>query len=271
MSPAPEPVRPADQSPDPVPVRVDDHGPVRVIRVDRPDRRNALDLATKSALASALRAAEADGTVGAVVLTGSDRYFVAGTDIGELARLSVADHLRLRTGEVFDVVDQLDKPTIAAVEGFALGGGCELALACDLVVAGESARFGQPEIRVGLVPGAGGLSRLVRAAGRHRALRFVLTGDQVGATEAYGLGIVSEIVPDGHALTQAVSLAERILAFSRLSVTLIRQVARAAENEPLTGAVETERRSFQLMFGTRDHDEGLRAFLERREPRFTGE
>ncbi|MEE6264018.1 enoyl-CoA hydratase-related protein [Plantactinospora sonchi] len=258
-------------NPVPEPVRVDDHGPIRVIRVDRPDRRNALDLATKSALVSALRAAEADERVGAVVLAGADRYFVAGTDIEELARLSVADHLRLRTGEVFDVVERLEKPTIAAVEGFALGGGCELAIACDLVVAGESARFGQPEIRVGLVPGAGGLSRLVRAAGRHRALRFVLTGDQVGAAEAYGLGIVSEVVPDGQALSHAVTLAERIFAFSPLSVTLIRQAARAAENEPLTGAIETERRSFQAMFGTRDHHEGLRAFLDRREPRFTGE
>ncbi|MEV4628194.1 enoyl-CoA hydratase-related protein [Micromonospora sp. NPDC049523] len=255
----------------PARVRIEDHGAVRVVAVDRPARRNALDLATKTALISALRAAEADGTVGAVVLTGSDRYFVAGTDIEELARLTPADHLRLRTGEVFDVVERLSKPTIAAVEGFALGGGCELAIACDLVVAGESARFGQPEIRVGLVPGAGGLSRLVRAAGRHRALRFVLTGDQIGASEAGELGIVSEVVPDGTARTHAIELAERLLAFSPLSVTLIRQIARAAENEPLTGAIELERRSFQTMFGTRDHDEGLRAFLEHRDPQFTGE
>jgi enoyl-CoA hydratase len=253
------------------PVRIEDRGAVRVIAVDRPERRNALDLATKSALISALRAAEADDGVGAVVLTGSDRYFVAGTDIEELARLTAADHLRLRTGEVFDIVERLSKPTIAAVEGFALGGGCELAIACDLVVAGESARFGQPEIRVGLVPGAGGISRLVRAAGRHRALRFALTGDQVGAAEARDLGIVSEIVPDGSALTHATELAERLLSFSPLSVTLIRQIARAAENEPLAGAIEFERRSFQTMFGTRDHTEGLQAFLERRDPQFTGE
>lgn len=162
------------------PVMVEDNGPIAVIRVNRPGKLNALNLATKSRLVDAFRAADADGTVRVVVLTGTPTVFVAGTDIAEMTRLQPTDHLIQRTGEVFDVLDKLSKPTIAAVEGFALGGGCELALAADIVIAGVGAQFGQPEIRVGLIPGAGGTHRLVKMAGRQRALRLLLTGDRIG-------------------------------------------------------------------------------------------
>lgn len=253
------------------PLLIEDRGDIRIVRVNRPEARNALNLATKSALIDAFRAADADDSVRAIVLTGSEKYFVAGTDISEMVTLTPADHLNRRTGDFIEVLDAVTKPVIAAVEGYALGGGCELALATDIVIAGESAKFALPEIKVGLVPGAGGLSRLVKMVGRRRALRMVLTGDQIGAAEALGLGIVSEIVPDGTAVDAALELATRILAFSPLSIAVIKQVSRTAENSPLRDSIAFERRSFQWIFGTADHTEGLTAFLEKRPAQFKGQ
>jgi enoyl-CoA hydratase len=243
---------------------------VRVVRINRPDKRNALDLATKRALADRLRDAGADPAVRAVVLTGAGGNFVAGTDIAEMATLSPTDHLLEQTGAVFGVVDDLEVPVIAAVEGYALGGGCELALCCDIVVAAASARFGQPEIKVGLVPGAGGLSRLVQRVGRSRALLVTLTGDMIDARSALEMGIASVIVDDGAAETTAVEIAARIAAHPVLNVRAIRTVARHAENAPLATAIQLERTTFQLLFDTDDHAEGLRAFTERRAPRYEG-
>lgn len=243
---------------------------IRVISVHRPERRNALDLRTKELLTEALVEADRDPQVCAVVLAGSDTVFVAGTDVAEMATLAPTDHLVRQTGRLFGVLEDLQTPTIAAVEGYALGGGCELAMACDLVVAGASARFGQPEIRVGLVPGAGGLSRLVQRAGRARALRMVLTGESVGAAEARDLGVVGDVVDDGHARQEAVRLAATVAAQAPLNVRAVRKVARHAENAPLTSAVELERTTFQLLFDTDDHAEGLNAFLDKRGPTYSG-
>lgn len=259
--------------PEPVvedPVVIEDRGPIRIVRVHRPDKRNALNLATKRRLVAAFRAAEEDPAVRVIVLTGSDVVFVAGTDIAEMAQLRPTDLILERAGEVFEVLDHLTKPTIAAVEGFALGGGCELALATDVVVAGQGARFGQPEIRVGLIPGAGGIHRLVRMVGRQRALRLLLTGDHVGADEAHGLGIVSEVVPGGEALDRAVALAHQLLGMPPLSLHLIKELSRNAEDAPLRSGLLLERRAFQLVFDSEDHSEGLHAFLERRKPVYTG-
>ncbi len=243
---------------------------VRILRINRPDKRNALNLATKRALIAALTAADADPAVSVVVLAGAGDVFVAGTDIAEMAGLTPTDHLTQDTGAVFSVLDRLGKPVIAAVEGYALGGGCELAMACDIVVAGASARFGQPEIRVGLVPGAGGLSRLVQRAGRAQALRLALTGEPVTAQAAYQMGIVSEIVADGAAVPSAVELAAVIAAQPPLNVRTIRAVARHAEGAPLDTAIALERSMFQLTFDSDDHAEGLRAFLDRRNPVYQG-
>lgn len=248
----------------------DDLDGVRVLRVNRPAKRNALNLETKALLARELQRADADPAVGAIVLTGDERAFVAGTDIAEMAALTPTDHLVRETGRVFTVLDELGTPVIAAVEGYALGGGCELALACDFVVAGESARFGQPEIRVGLIPGAGGLSRLVQRAGRARALRMVLTGEPVTAAEAKEIGIVSDIVPDGQALAAASELAAAIAAQPPLNVRAIRKIARHAEAAPLGTAIELERTTFQLLFDTADHAEGIAAFLDKRTPSYEG-
>ncbi len=252
------------------PVLAHDSGAVRVIRINRPAKRNALNLEVKDLLSQHLQRADADPDVRAIVLTGDARAFVAGTDIAEMAELTPTDHLVRETGRVFTVLDELDTPVIAAVEGYALGGGCELAMACDFAVAGESAKFGQPEIRVGLIPGAGGLSRLVQRAGRARALRMALTGEPVTAADAKEIGIVSDVVPDGQALDAATAMATAIAAQPPLNVRAVRKIARHAEAAPLGTAIELERTTFQLLFDTADHAEGITAFLDKRAPRYEG-
>lgn len=243
---------------------------VRVIRINRPTAKNALNLATKGQLIYALSEADADAGVRVVVLTGSSDVFVAGTDIRELASLTPTDHIVGATGRVFDVLDDFAKPTIAAVEGYAIGGGCELAMACDLVIAGRSARFGQPEIRVGLIPGSGGVSRLVQKAGRARALAMILTGTLIDADAAHSAGIVSVVCADQDAERTALDIAESISSKPELNIRAIRKIARTAENAPLRTAIELERAMFQTLFDTTDHLEGLTAFIEKREPVYRG-
>lgn len=250
--------------------RSGDGAGVRVVRINRPAKRNALNRETKELLAAVLTEADADPTVHAIVLTGDERAFVAGTDLAEMATVTPTDHLVSNTGRVFTVLDELGTPVIAAVEGYAYGGGCELAMACDFVVAGASAKFGQPEIRVGLIPGAGGLSRLVQRAGRARALRMVLTGEPIDADAAREVGIVSDIVDDGRAVEVAVELATAIAAAPPLNVRAIRKVARHAEAATLNTAIELERTTFQLLFDTADHSEGIDAFLSKRAAVYEG-
>lgn len=247
----------------------DDFG-VRTIRINRPEARNALNLETKNLLVDALCQARTDNAVVAVVLTGANGVFVAGTDIKELAELSPTDHLIHDTGRVFNAVDEMNKPMIAAVEGYALGGGCELAMACDLVIAGQSAKFGQPEIRVGLIPGAGGMSRLVKRAGRARALYLGLTGDLIDAAEARVDGLVSKVCADGEAEAVAIGLARSIAVKPQINVRAIRKIARTAESAPLSTSIDLERSMFQTIFDTVDHAEGLAAFLEKRDPSYQG-
>lgn len=243
---------------------------VAIVRIERAARRNALNLQVKTELIAALQAACADPAVAAIVLTGSGGYFVAGTDIGEMATLSPTDHQRLDTDRVFHVVRQSPKPVIAAVEGYALGGGCELALACDLIVAAEDARFGQPEIRVGIMPGAGGTQAFVRAMGRHRAMKLLLTGEPVAARDALALGLLSEVVADGAALAAATELAGRIVAMPPLAVAAIRDLVRKGPDLPLDAALAMERQAFVLLFGSEDQKEGMRAFLDKRQPVYHG-
>ncbi|MFD9663540.1 enoyl-CoA hydratase-related protein [Rhodococcus sp. NPDC059968] len=243
---------------------------IRIVRITRPAVRNALNLTTKALLVQELSDADADANVRAIVLTGDAGVFVAGTDLKEMFTFRPTDHLTYEPGRVFSVLDTLGTPVIAAVEGYALGGGCELAMACDLVVAGASAKFGQPEIRVGLIPGAGGLSRLVQRAGRARALRMVLTGEPVDAMTAQQLGIVSDVVADGATTEAAIAIAATIVKQPPLSIRSIRAVARHAENAPLATAIELERTSFQLLFDTADHSEGIAAFLDKRTPTYEG-
>ncbi len=243
---------------------------IAVLSIERPERRNALNLAIKGKLADEVDALAADEAVRVIVLTGSESFFVAGTDIGEMVDMTPDDHTRLKTERAFNTLRQCRKPIIAAVEGYALGGGCELALCCDLIVAGTSARFGQPEIRVGIMPGACGTQRLPRIAGPYRAMKMLLTGEPVSAAEALSMGMVSEVVPDGSALDRALALAETIASMPPLSVLAIKEVVQAGQNLPLEGALALERKAFQLLFDTGDQKEGMRAFLEKRKPVFRG-
>ena len=242
---------------------------VAVVTLSRPARRNALNLQVKRELVDALEGALADAEVAAIVLTGAGGYFVAGTDIAEMADMRPIDHVLQRSGHLFEVVRGASKPIIAAVEGYALG-GCELALACDLIVAAEDARFGQPEIKVGIMPGAGGTQRLLRAAGRYKAALWALTGEMIPASEAYAANLVSRLVPSGQALDAARKIALQIAGMPPLAVQAIREALQLGADAPLDTALSLERRLFERLFDTADQREGMRAFLEKRAAVFGG-
>ena len=243
---------------------------VAVLTIDRPARRNALNLEVKRLLTEQVLALGADDAVKVIVLTGAGAYFVAGTDIDEMLDMTPTSHTLDATDKVFTTLRHSSKPLIAAVEGYALGGGCELALACDLIVAAEGARFGQPEIRVGIMPGAGGTQRLLRTIGKYQALRMMLTGEAITAAQAFACGMVSELCPDGEALQRALALATTIAAMPPLAVRAIREVMQQGQDAPLESALLLERKAFQLLFDTEDQQEGMRAFLEKRTPQFQG-
>jgi enoyl-CoA hydratase len=243
---------------------------IAVLTINRPERRNALNLDVKRRLANIVEELAADPTVRVVVLTGARGVFVAGTDIAEMAAMTPTEHSLRETDLMFTVLRRFPKTLIAAVEGYALGGGCELALACDMIVAGGKAKFGQPEIRVGIMPGAGGTQRLLRTVGRYRAMKLILTGEPVTADEALSMGMLSEVVPDGTALDRALELAETILRMPPLAVLAIKEVMRLGQDVPLETALALERKTFQLLFDTGDQKEGMRAFLEKRTALYSG-
>ena len=243
---------------------------IAVLTINRPERRNALNLDVKRRLADIVEELAADPTVRVVVLTGARGVFVAGTDIAEMAAMTPTEHSLRETDRMFTVLRRFPKTLIAAVEGYALGGGCELALACDMIVAGGKAKFGQPEIRVGIMPGAGGTQRLLRTVGRYRAMKLILTGEPVTADEALSMGMLSEVVPDGTALDRALELAETILRMPPLAVLAIKEVMRLGQDVPLETALALERKTFQLLFDTGDQKEGMRAFLEKRNALYSG-
>jgi enoyl-CoA hydratase/carnithine racemase len=243
---------------------------IATVTIDRPARRNALNMTVKRQLADAVARCSADPAVRVVVLTGAGGFFVAGTDIVEMEAMRPGDHLEQETDRVFIVLRQCPKILVAAVEGYALGGGCELALCCDMIVAGAGARLGQPEIRVGIMPGAGGTQRLVRVMGRYRAMKLILTGAPILAEEALSLGMVSEVVPAGTALTRATELARDVAGMPPLAVRAIKEVVALGTDVPLDTALALERKAFMLLFDTQDQQEGMRAFLEKRRPVFEG-
>jgi enoyl-CoA hydratase/carnithine racemase len=245
-------------------------GGVRLLTINRPQWKNALNLDVKRRIAAAAQELATDPTVRAIVITGAGDCFAAGTDIAEMEAMTPVRHTLDATDRMFVALRQCPKPMVAAVEGYALGGGCELALTCDLVVAAEGARLGLPEIKVGVMPGAGGLQRLVRTIGKYRTLRLVLTGDAVGAPEAHALGLVSEVTPDGGALVRALELAATIAAMPPLAVASIKEAVQFAGDASFEASLALERRLFQILFDSADQKEGMRAFLEKRPPKFTG-
>ena len=244
---------------------------VALVSIDRPDVRNALNFALLAELADALQALDADDTCRVVVLTGvGDKAFAAGADIGELADQTPE---RLAADGNFDSWERIAAvglPVIAAVRGYALGGGCELAMSCDLIIAGDDARFGQPEIRIGVMPGAGGTQRLARAVGRGLAMELILTGRMLGAEDARVAGLVNRVVPAAETVTVALDLAAQIAAMPPLAVRAAKQAILAAAELPLAEGLRRERAAFFALFATQDQREGMAAFLEKRPPTWTG-
>lgn len=245
-------------------------GRVGLVLLNRPARRNALSISLRKGVADAVQALDADDDIRAIVIGGDERAFAAGADLGELADMVPLDPRFEDLAVMRRACDACGKPLIAAVRGYALGGGCELAMMCDLVVAGQGAIFAQPEVRVGIMPGAGGTQRFLRAAGKVRALRWLLTGEAFTAAQAEAMGIVSEVVPDDQVMERSVVLARKIAAQPAKAVTAIREAIRAGDNAPLETALMIENRLFQMLFATADQREGMGAFLEKREPSFTG-
>ena len=243
---------------------------VALLRFNRPKQLNALNGQVMDELCSALEALDRDEAIRVMVVTGNERAFAAGADIGEMATATPVDMLRGNRIAQWDRVRRISKPVIAAVAGWCLGGGCELAIALDLIIAAESARFGQPEINLGVIPGAGGTQRLARAIGKSTAMEMILTGEPIDAREAHRLGLVSRIVPNELLVEDALELAAKIATKSPLALRLAKEAVNAAYEMTLTDALAHERRLFYLLFASEDQKEGMAAFLEKRDPDFTG-
>jgi enoyl-CoA hydratase len=241
-----------------------------LVRLNRPKQLNALNGPTMDALCAALEELDADESVRVIVVTGSERAFAAGADIGEMADASAVDMLRSNRIGQWDRVRKIGKPVIAAVNGWCLGGGCELAMTLDLIVAGEGARFGQPEINIGVIPGAGGTQRLTRAIGKGRAMEMILTGEPIAAGEARDRGLVARVVPDELVVEDSLALAAQMATRSPLALRLAKEAVNAAYEMGLTQALAHERRLFYLLFASEDQKEGMAAFVEKRTPDFKG-
>lgn len=243
---------------------------VAVVTINRPERRNALNMEIKTRIADAIMALTAEKSVRVIVLRGAGRYFVAGTDIAEMLSMTSTDHINLETDRVFKTLRKCPKILIAAVEGYALGGGCELALCCDMIVAGENAKFGQPEIKVGIMPGAGGTQILARAMGKYRAMQLALTGEYFSSTEAFNAGLISDVVKDGSVLDKSIAMAQTIVSMPPLAVKKIKDVMNVGMDISLEAGLSLERNAFIQLFDTNDQKEGMQAFLDKRTPQFTG-
>jgi enoyl-CoA hydratase len=245
-------------------------GPVATVTLNRPQALNALNAPLLGELVDALTKLDADEAVRCIVLTGNERAFAAGADIKEMADASSVDMLRRNALARYDAVRKIAKPIIAAVSGWALGGGCELAMACDMIVASETARFGQPEINIGIMPGAGGTQRLTRALGKARAMELILTGDYLSAQEAHARGLVNRIAPPELYLEEAQKLARRIAAQPPVAVRLAKDAVLKAQDLSIEEGLDYERRVFYLLFATEDQKEGMAAFVEKRPPQWKG-
>lgn len=250
---------------------IEGHEGVALVTIDRPEARNALSFALLAQLADALESLDADGRTRVAIVTGAgDRAFAAGADIVELAD-QTPDRLRAE-GQFasWDRIGAIGIPLIAAVRGFALGGGCELAMTCDLIVAGDDARFGQPEIKIGVMPGGGGTQRLTRAIGIARAMELVLTGRMIDAADAHAAGLVTSVVPAADVVDAALTLADTIASMPPLAVRAAKRSVLAAAELPLSAGLRAEREAFFDLFGTEDQREGMRAFQDKRPPTWTG-
>jgi len=249
-------------------ILVERRGRVGLVTLNRPEALNALNKATMDELVAAVSGMDADPGVGAVVLTGSGKAFAAGADIKEMASKGYMEMYYADWFRGWEDLTRLRIPLIAAVSGFALGGGCELAMMCDMIIAGDNAKFGQPEINLGVVPGMGGSQRLTRAVGKAKAMDMILTGRFIGAEEAERSGLVSRVVPAGDTVEEALKAAEVIASKSKPAAMLAKEAVNAAFETGLAQGVLFERRLFHSLFATEDQKEGMAAFTEKREPEF---
>jgi enoyl-CoA hydratase len=253
-------------------ILVEREGRVAILTVNRPDKLNALNEQVRVDMLAALAQIEADDSVGVVVITGAgEKSFIAGADIGEFAgRTPFDQRYAMRSPRIFDIMSSFPKPVIAMINGFCLGGGCELALSCDFRIASEKARFGQPEIKLGIIPGGGGTQRLSRLVGTGQAMRLILSGDMIDAAEASRIGLVEMVVPAEELRAKTLELANRIAGMSPLTLKVAKEAIRASEKMGIEEGVNYERDLFCLCFSTADKEEGVKAFLEKRQPQWTG-
>lgn len=241
------------------------------ISLNRPKELNALNPQLMGELLSALQKLDQDPAVRVIILTGNDQAFAAGADIRQMADLSSVDMIQKNQFQVWDDMARISKPVLAAVSGYALGGGCELAMMCDLIIASDTAKFGQPEVKIGTIPGAGGTQRLTRAIGKAKAMELILSGRFMSATEALQFGLVARIFSVESYLAETITLASEIAALPPIAVRLAKEAVNRAYESNLTEGMAFERRNFYLTFSSSDQKEGMKAFLEKRKPNFNGQ
>ena len=244
---------------------------VAIVEIHRPEARNALNLELRQQFSEAFQYLSKLDAVKAIVLTGGEKVFAAGADIKDFTTVTTAQMYLRHTEQYWQSIVDCPKPIIAAVNGYALGGGCELAMHADIIIAGENAKFGQPEVKLGLMPGAGGTQRLLRAIGKFKTMLLVLSGKFITAQEACQMGLVSEVVSDDQTLPHALELAKTIAGFAPIAVQQIKEVTNLGQDQSLQGALALERKAFQILFDTKDQKEGVNAFFEKRPAQYTGE
>jgi enoyl-CoA hydratase len=249
-------------------VLVERDGPVGVVTLNRPEALNALATPVVSDMVAALEAFDADDEIRAIVLTGGPKVFAAGADLKEMSSQNSIQALRNNRIGLWDRVRNVTKPIIAAVSGYALGGGCELAMMCDLIIASETARFGQPEINVGLIPGAGGTQRLTRTVGKFKAMEMILTGAMIDAQEAERRGLANRVVPPELLIDEAKRLGRELAKKPPISIRLAKEAINKAFESTIEVGIELERRSFYYLFGSEDTHEGIQAFIDKRQPAY---
>lgn len=253
-------------------IRVARHGDhIGTIQLNRPEVLNALNLATMDELVDAFTTYDADPAIRCIVIYGNEKAFAAGADITEMAEADSVEMLLRDQFRKWDTIRRVKTPIIAAVSGYALGGGCELAMLCDMIVASETARFGQPEIKIGVMPGAGGTQRLTRAVGKALAMEMVLTGRMISAYEALRAGLVNKVVPVEVYLDEALALADEVASMPPIAARLAKESVLRAFDTTLEIGLEYERKNFYLLFSTEDAHEGMKAFLEKRQPKWQGQ
>lgn len=243
---------------------------IALVRLNRPKVLNALSTDLMQELVDCMLSLDKNPDVRVIILTGSDRAFAAGADIGQMATATPIDQINDQRFRTWEMLKLITKPIIAAVNGFALGGGCELAMSCDLIIAGDEAKFSQPEIKIGTIPGAGGTQRLTRAIGKSKAMMMVLTGDMIDAKTAYQWGLVAKVVPSNTLLQETFELAKTISERAPVAIRLAKEAVNKSYEMTLKDGMDFERRNFYLTFASADQKEGMKAFVEKRNPTYNG-